>query len=293
MITRITLDNMYDVRGGKKEFSVPSQMMINRNSTAEEWDRFGEKVKVVKKVKELFQYDINMIPDFEYDPSKESTLEIQMKWEDKTYTYSLVFCNTELVMESLLEGQSWIFSRLKDNPDFALNPSYLNEKGAKSYLKYRDTFPANLLFCFKPGEEMLKELRNIIVVDDWMKIEHDGFIRKFESTFPDFSYNKLANVMIHEFGFSEDYERLDEDNKHLISARNPDIKIKLELTGSGFLRLSRLYPLMVASKTRGLMMIATDPYDYCLHPILGRALMKWFLKDNSNPPIGKLSNIEL
>ena len=101
----------------------------------------------------------------------------------------------------------------------------------------------------------------------------------------------INNVMIHEFGFSEDYERLDEDNKHLISARNPDIKIKLELTGSGFLRLSRLYPLMVVSKTRGLMMIATDPYDYCLHPILGRALMKWFLKDNSNPPIGKLSNI--
>ena len=84
MITRITLDNMYDVRGGKKEFSVPSQMIINRNSTSEEWDGFGEKVKVVKKVKELFQYDINMIPDFEYDPSKESTLEVQMKWEDKT-----------------------------------------------------------------------------------------------------------------------------------------------------------------------------------------------------------------
>ena len=27
MITRITLDNMYDVRGGKEEYSVPSQML--------------------------------------------------------------------------------------------------------------------------------------------------------------------------------------------------------------------------------------------------------------------------
>jgi hypothetical protein len=284
---------MYDVRGGKKEFSVPSQMMINRNSTAEEWDGFGEKVKVVKKVKELFQYDINMIPDFEYDPSKESTLEIQMKWEDKTYTYSLVFCNTELVMESLLEGQSWIFSRLKDNPDFALNPSYLNEKGVKSYIKYRDTFPANLLFCFKPGEELLKELRNIIVVDEWIELGHREFIRRFESTFSDLSYNGIVNEMINWFGFSEDYEKLDEDNENLIFARNSEIRIPIELTGSGFRRLSRLFPLMVASKRDRLMMIATDPYDYCLHPLVGRALMAWFLKDNPNPPLGKLANIVL
>ena len=284
---------MYDMRGGKKEFSVPSQMMIDRNSTVEEWDGFGEKVKVIKKVKELFQYNINMIPNFEYDSSKESTLEIQMKWEDKTYTYSLVFCNTELVMESLLEGQSWIFSRLKDNPDFALNPSYLNEKGAKSYLKYRDTFPANLLFCFKPGEEMLKELRNIIVVDEWMELGHHEFIRRFESTFLNLSYNGIINEMINRFGFSEDYERLDEDNESLIFAINSNISIPIELTGSGFRRLSKLFPLMVASKRDGLMMIATDPYDYCLHPILGRALMGWYLIDNPNPPIGKLANIEL
>ena len=95
-------------------------------------------------------------------------------------------------MESLLEGQAWIFSRLKDNPDFALNPTFLNEKGLKCYDKYKETFPASLLYCFKPGEEILKELRNIIVVDDWMKIEHE-FIRKFESTFSGLSYNVIVN----------------------------------------------------------------------------------------------------
>jgi hypothetical protein len=50
---------------------------------------------------------------------------------------------------------------------------------------------------------------------------------------------------------------------------------------------------MVASKRDRLMMIATDPYDYCLHPLVGRALMAWFLKDNPNPPLGKLANIVL
>ena len=293
MITRITIDNMYDVRGGKEEYSVPSHMLLNRNSTFKEWDGFCEKVEVIKKVKELFRNEINIISDFEHDSSKESTLEIQVEQEEKTYTYSMVFCDSELVMESLLEGQDWIFSRLKDNPDFALNPTFLNEKGLKCYDKYKETFPASLLYCFKPGEEILKELRNIIVVDDWMKIKHYEFIRKFESTFSGLSYNVIVNSMITWFGFSEDYERLDEDNRTLILARNPNNKIEIELTGSGFLWLSRLFPLMVASKRDKLMMIATDPYDYCLHPILGRALMEWFLKDNPNPPIGKLSNIVL
>jgi hypothetical protein len=36
--------------------------------------------------------------------------------------------------------------------------------------------------------------------------------------------------MITWFGFSEDYERLDEDNRTLISARNPNNKIEIELT---------------------------------------------------------------
>ena len=152
MITRITLDNMYDVRGGKEEYSVPSQMLINRNSTAEEWDGFWKKVEVIKKVKELFRNEINIIPDFEYDSSKESTLEIQMKWDGKTYTYSMVFCDLELVMESLLEGQSWIFSRLKDNPDFALNPSYLNELGKDRYQTYKGISSASLLNCFNPAK---------------------------------------------------------------------------------------------------------------------------------------------
>ena len=66
---------MYDVRGGKEEYSIPSQMLINRgNSTAEEWDGFWKKVEVIKKVKELFRNEINIIPDFEHDSSKESTL---------------------------------------------------------------------------------------------------------------------------------------------------------------------------------------------------------------------------
>lgn len=293
MITRITLDNMYDIRGGKEEYSIPSQMLINQNSTAEEWDGFWEKVEVIKRVKGLFRNEINVIPDFEHDSTKESTLEIQVKQEEKVYTYSMVFYNSELVMESLLEGQAWIFSRLRDNPDFALDPTFLNDKGKRYYDKYKETFPASLLYCFKPGEEILKELRNIIVVDDWMKIEHHEFIRKFESTFSGLSYNVIVNSMITRFGFSEDYEKLDEDNRTLISSRNSSIKIPIELTGSGFYRLSRLYPLMAASKRDKLMMIATAPYDYCLHPILGKALMRWFLKDNQNPPIGKLSNIIL
>jgi hypothetical protein len=89
------------------------------------------------------------------------------------------------------------------------------------------------------------------------------------------------------------YERLDEDNKSLISKTRPDIKIGLELAGSGFHRLSRLVPLMVASKKLGLMLVSSSPLDYCLHPILGKALMEWYLKDNPNPPIAKLSNIVL
>jgi AAA15 family ATPase/GTPase len=213
-----------------------------------------------------------------------------MEWNGKTYTYSMVFCDSELVMESLLEGQSWIFSRLKDNPDFALDPSYLNELGKDRYETYKGISSASLLNCFKPGEELLKEIKNIIVVDEWMEMGHQEFIRKFKSAF-DLSYNKLINELINEYGFSEDYEKLDEDNETLISARKSGIKIPIELTGSGFHRLLRLYPLMVASKEKRLMMIATDPYDYCLHPILGRALMKWFLKDNPNPPIGRLTNV--
>ena len=290
MITRITLDNIFDKRGGKQEYTVPSNLIINQNSTAEEWDEFGEKVEVIKRVKRLFRNSTNIIPDFEYNSSKESTLEIQMEWNGKTYTYSMVFCDLELVMESLLEGRSWIFSRLKDNPDFALDHSYLNELGKDRYETYKGISSASLLNCFKPGEELLKEIRNIIVVDEWMEMGHREFIRKFESAF-DLSYNKLINELINEYGFSEDYEKLDEDNKTLISARKSGIRIPIELTGSGFYRLLRLYPLMIASKEKGLMMIATDPYDYCLHPILGRALMKWFLKDNPNPPIGKLSNV--
>jgi hypothetical protein len=50
---------------------------------------------------------------------------------------------------------------------------------------------------------------------------------------------------------------------------------------------------MVASKKLGLMLVSSSPLDYCLHPILGKALMEWYLKDNPNPPIAKLSNIVL
>lgn len=291
MITRITLDNI-DTKGGREEYVAPEKLLINQNSTAEEWDEFGRKVWVIKKVKELFQNHINLFSNFEQDNSRESTLEIQVKEEDKIYTYSLVFYESQLVMESLLEGKSWIFSRFSDNPDFALNPSYLNEKGKEIYQKYKQIFPICLLYCFKPGVKILREIRNIIVVDDWMKFRHLEFIKQFESTFPGLSYNNLMNEMIKTY-FPEDYDGLEKDNQTLRLAHKPKLKIELELAGSGFIRLSRLFPLMVASKTEKLMMIATEPYDLSLHPILGRALMKWFLKDNSNPPIGKLSNIEL
>jgi hypothetical protein len=216
-----------------------------------------------------------------------------MKWKEKIYKYSMVFYKSELVMETLLADQSWVFSRLKDNPDFALDSSYLNDIGKVDYKKHKDLFSSSFLYCFEPGEELLREIQNIIIVDDWMKLGHFEFIRKFETIFNDLSYNKIINEMISQFGFSEDYEKLEEDNETLVSSIKPDIKLRLELAGSGFLRLSRLYPLMIASKKEGLMMIATDPYDLNLHPVLGRALMKWFLKDNQKPPIGKLTNIVL
>ena len=293
MITRITLDNIYS-KGGRLEFTVPSKMIVNRLCSFEEWDSFTDKVNVLKKVKEIFENEINLLSDFEYDPTKESTLEIHMKWREEDYTYSMVFCESKLVMESMLENQKWIFSRLKDNPDFALNPTFLNDKGKRQYKKYRDDFPASLLYCFIPGEELLKELRSIIILDEWLEdLGHKGFLRKFKKTFPDLNYNKIINWMIPNFGFGEDYSRLDEDNKNLISKTRPDIKIGLELAGSGFHRLSRLVPLMVASKKHGLMLVSSSPLDYCLHPILGKALMEWYLKDNPNPPIAKLSNIVL
>jgi hypothetical protein len=291
MITRITLDNMYS-KGGKKEYITPGKLILNKHSTMEEWEELNPLVDIIRKVKELFRYETNIITNFENDPSRESTLEIQTEDEGKIYTYSLVFCNSMIVMESLLEGQNWIFSRLIDNPDFALNPAYLNDKGKKCYKNYRETFPASLLFCFKPGEKLLKELKDIIVVDDWMKMRHQEFVDKFESTFPDFSYNELINKMITTF-FSEDYSGLGKDNQTLGFAKKPEIKIDIMLAGSGFLRLSRLFPLMVVSKKKGLMMIATEPYDLSLHPILGKELMTWFLDGNSNPPIGKLVNVEL
>ena len=265
---------------------------MNKHSTMEEWEELNPWVDAIRKVKELFRYETNIITNFENDPSRESTLEIQTEDEGKIYTYSLVFYNSMIVMESLLEGQNWIFSRLIDNPDFALNPDYLNDKGKKCYKNYRETFPASLLFCFKPGEKLLKELKNIIMVDDWMKMKHWEFVDEFESTFPDLSYNELMNKMITTF-FPEDYSGLEKDNRTLRFGNEPDLKIDIMLAGSGFLRLSRLFPLMVASKKKGLMMIATEPYDLCLHPILGKALMTWFLDGNSNPPIGKLVNVEL
>ena len=219
MITKIILDNIY-TKGGREEYVVPEKLLINRNSTAEEWDEFGRRVWVINKVKELFQNHINLFPDFEYDNSRESTLEIQAKEKDKIYTYSLVFCESQLVMESLLEGKSWIFSRLSDNPDFALDPSYLNEKGKEIYQKYKHIFPISLLHCFKPGEKMLREIRNIIVVDDWMKLKHLEFIRQFESAFPDLSYNNLMNEMIKTY-FSKDYDELEKDNQTLRLAQKP------------------------------------------------------------------------
>ena len=291
MITRITLDNMYS-KCRNENYITPGKLILNKHSTMEEWEELNPLVDIIRKVKELFRYETNIITNFENDPSRESTLEIQTEDEGKIYTYSLVFCDSMIVMESLLEGQNWIFSRLIDNPNFALNPTYLNDKGKKCYKNYRETFPASLLFCFKPGEKLLKELKDIIVVDDWMKMGHWEFVNKFESTFPDFSYNELMNKMITTF-FSEDYSGLEKDNRTLRFANKLDIKIDIMLAGSGFLRLSRLFPLMVASKKKGLMMIAAEPYDLCLHPILGKALMTWFLDGNLNPPIGKLVNVEL
>jgi len=277
----------------KSEYYItPGKLIMNKHSTMEEWEELNPWVDAIRKVKELFRYETNIITNFENDPSRESTLEIQTEDEGKIYTYSLVFYNSMIVMESLLEGQNWIFSRLIDNPDFALNPDYLNDKGKKCYKNYRETFPASLLFCFKPGEKLLKELKNIIMVDDWMKMKHWEFVDEFESTFPDLSYNELMNKMITTF-FPEDYSGLEKDNRTLRFGNEPDLKIDIMLAGSGFLRLSRLFPLMVASKKKGLMMIATEPYDLCLHPILGKALMTWFLDGNSNPPIGKLVNVEL
>ena len=290
MITKITLDNMYS--SGRKEYITPGKLILNKHSTIKEWEELNPLIDAIRKVKELFRYETNIIINFENDSSRESTLEIQTEDEEKIYTYSLVFYDSRIVMESLLEGQNWIFSRLIDNPDFALNPAYLNDKGKKCYKNYRETFPASLLFCFKPGEKLLKELKDIIVVDDWMKMKHQEFVDKFESTFPDLLYNELMNKMITTF-FSEDYSGLEKDNRTLRFAKKPDIKIDIMLAGSGFLRFSRLFPLMVASKKRGLMMIAVEPYDLCLHPILGKALMTWFLDGNSNPPIGKLVNVEL
>ena len=275
-----------------ENYITPGKLIMNKHSTMDEWEKLDPWVNAIRKVKELFRYETNLIINFEHDPLRESTLEIQTEDEGKIYTYSLVFYDSMIVMESLLEGQNWIFSRLIDNPDFALNPTYLNDKGKKCYKSYREVFPASLLFCFKPGEKLLKELKNIIVVDDWMKMEHQELVDKFESTFPDLSYNGLINKMITIF-FSEDYSELEKDNRTLRFAKKPDIRIDIMLAGSGFLRLSRLFPLMVASKKMGLMMIATEPYDLCLHPILGKALMTWFLDGNLNPPIGKLVNVEL
>jgi hypothetical protein len=282
---------MYSKRRSEN-YIAPGKLIVNRNSTIDEWEKLDPWVDAIRKLKELFRYETNIIIDFEHDPSIESTLEIQTEDEGKIYTYSLVFCDSMIVMESLLEDQNWIFSRLIDNPDFALNPAYLNDKGKKCYKYYRETFPASLLFCFKPGEKLLKELKDIIVVDDWMKMGHREFVDKFESAFPDLSYNELMNKMITTF-FSEDYSGLEKDNRTLRFAKKPDIKIDILLAGSGFLRLSRLFPLMTASKKMELMMIAVEPYDLCLHPILGKALMTWFLEGNKNPPIGKLINVVL
>jgi len=290
MITKIILDNIYS-KNNKLEYIIPNRLM-GKNSTIDEWCGLDSNIEIIRKVKNLFSYNYNIIVDFECNPERESTIEIEMKKKDKVYTYSIVFYESSVVMESFLENHNWIFSRFIDNSDFALDSSYLNDKGKECYRYYKDIHSISLLPYFIPGEELLKDLKSIIIVDDWIKMEHQDFIRNFESTFPDLSYNDLINKLI-KFGFSDSFDGLERDNITLRSAYKPELKIELEFAGSGFIRLSKLFPLMVASKKKSLMLISTDPYDLNLHPILGKSLMTWFLKDNLNPPIGKLINIEI
>jgi len=295
MITKIILNNLY----GRKEINVSvSQKLFDYKATFSELEELRDIIEIIKSIQNVFKNEINIkIPSqyYSFSGSKESSIEIQMIWNEKTYTYLLVFVDSTICMETLLEGKSWIFSKLIDNPDFAFNPSYLNEKGKKFYEIYKKVPSISLLFCFNPGEELLNEIKNIIIIDDWWNIPcHQEFVKRFETTFPDLSYNKLINEMINKFGFSSEYKKLNEDNKSLLlSSIKSDITINILDSGSGFVWLSRIYPLMVASKKENLLMISSIPYDFHLHPILGKKLMTWFLEDNNNLIIGKLSNILL
>lgn len=296
MITKIIVNNLYK---RIKEFNVSvSQKLFDYKATLSELKELRDSIEIIKFIQNVFKNEIDIkIPSQYYsfsEESKESSIEIQMIWNEKTYTYLLVFGDSTIYMETLLEGKSWIFSKLIDNPDFAFNPSYLNEMGKKFYKISKKIPSMSLLFCFNPGEELLNEIKSIIIIDDWWNIPyHQEFVKRFETTFPDLSYNKLINEMIDKFGFSSEYEKLSEDNNSLLSSIKSDITINILDSGSGFIWLSRIYPLMVASKKENLPTISSIPYDFCLHPILGKKLMTWFLEDNNNLIIGKLSNILL
>lgn len=293
MITKIVLDNIY-VRGEKIEVELPKSILQNTEATYEEWEKFYIKVDAIKAIRTYFDNTVN--PDVEpfsnSDPSKESVIEIQMEWEGKIYKYSTTYYNSELVMESLLGDGNWIFSRIKDTPDFALDPNYLEEGRAKDYEKYKGLFRLYNILYFTPGIELMKEIKNMIIVDDWKSLTRTSYLEKFKREFPGLNYKEIIDEMISNFGFSE-YKGIAENGLYLISDWRSGVLMPVESSGSGFAWLSFIVPLMVAAKKYGILLVSTIPLDNCLHPILGKALMKWYLKDNLNYPVCRLHNVKL
>lgn len=291
MITKIILDNIKFDQEETKEVIIPSKIINTVNSTLEDWIKFPRIIQILKNVKEFFEGQFLRPLEFKYDKERESTLEIWMDWKGDTYKYSEVFYESKRVMESLIKNNSWIFCRYEETPDFVLDKSFLNEKGLRDYTKFSDWLSMSLLYCFSPGEELIREMKGIIIVDEWFNIiTHKNFLDKFKSEFPDLNYNKIiSEVVINGLGFSE-YERLDEDNTNLCSSIIKGVKMRIETAGSGFIRLSRIVPLMIASKKYELTLASSDPLDISLHPSLGKALMEWYLEDNLIRPIIRLQN---
>lgn len=292
MITKITLDNIC-TKGERREidFSNPRVIIENLKENYDEWCRIPEIIEVVRLMKRIFSISFNINTDFlkRADQSKESMVELEMVLEGNIYKYSTVYYERELVMENLLRNGALIFSRLKDDPDFALDSSYLRDD---EYYTLKEIFNLYTIKCFNPGMELINEVTNTIIVDDWTGIGRVDFLNKFKRQFPELYYKEIIDRMIQDFGFGDEYKEIDKTGLCLIHNRFKT-EMSVLTAGSGFNWLCIIVPLMVASKKYELPLMSSVPLDCSLHPILGEKLMRWFLKNNPNYPICRLQNIKL
>jgi len=276
MIDYIEIVNVKEISTGKYDLL----KSIDQNDTLDEWVGFGNKVKIVNRLYDIFKCE-NTFGSFFNPIEKTEPLEIKFGITiGKTkYDYYFSMFENDILAEFIKIDNKPTLYRTKDN--ISLCPSCYFSKDS-SYDNFKlfsgsGILPNPSLLRFSdPGKEIENYLSKIMFFYDYFSCS--SFVSEYKRLQKIFGIDDLfseVSVYLNRFfGITK------LDNKGYVWY--DDKKLPLEVEGSGVVFFCNMFPYLYISKIKGYTLFASD-FDNYFHPIVASEIYHWYYdKDNNN-----------